>query len=64
MAILSGDYYNPIIDGKNTIRPEDIDMTPPKKVVPEGCRVFNIEGYEIVALNEKSAMKKYKKLIK
>ena len=36
-------------------------MTPPKKIIPKGCKVFNINGKEIVAMNEKSAQKKYQK---
>ena len=47
--------------GKNNLRPEDIDMTPPKKIIPKGCKVYNVEGKEIVAINEKSAIKKYNK---
>jgi hypothetical protein len=47
--------------GKNNLRPEDIDMTPPKKIIPKGCKVYNVEGKEIVAISEKSAMKKYNK---
>lgn len=46
---------------RNKMRPEDIDMTPPKKIIPKGCKVFNINGKEIVAMNEKSAQKKYQK---
>ncbi len=42
-----------------SLRPEDIDMTPPKRVIPKGCKVFLIGGQEIIALNEKSAIKKY-----
>ena len=47
--------------GRNNLRPEDIDMTPPKKIIPKGCKVFNIGGVEIVAINEKTAQKKYQK---
>jgi len=40
----------------------DIDFTPAKKVIPKGCRVYTFGNTEIVALNEKSALKKFKKL--
>jgi hypothetical protein len=36
-------------------------MTPPKKIIPKGCKVYNVEGKEIVAISEKSAIKKYNK---
>lgn len=50
--------------GRNPIRPEDIDVTPKTKPIPKGCKVFEIEGVSIIALNEKSAMKKFNKLNK
>ena len=51
----------PIHKTKNNLCPEDIDMTPPKKIIPRGCKVYNIDGKQIVAINEKSAVKKYLK---
>ena len=59
---MSSQYDLPSERGRNNLRPEDIDMTPPKKIIPKGCQVFNINGKEIVAINEKSAQKKYQKL--
>jgi hypothetical protein len=50
--------------GRNTMTPEDIDVTPKKKPIPKGCKEFDIEGIKIIALNEKSAMKKFNKLNK
>lgn len=50
--------------GRNPITPEDIDVKPKKKPIPKGCKVFEIEGVSIVALNEKSAMKKFNKINK
>ena len=47
---------------RNNLKPEDIDVKPKKKLIPKGCKVYDIEGVEIVALNEKSAIKKYNKL--
>ena len=60
MAMISQDDL-PSERKRNKMRPEDIDMTPPKKIIPKGCQVFNINGKEIVAMNEKSAQKKYQK---
>ena len=48
--------------GTNPLRPEDVDVRPKKKPIPKGCKVFEIEGVSIVALNEKSAVKKFNKL--
>jgi len=61
MMAMMYDVELPSERGRNNLRPEDIDMTPPKKIIPKGCKVFNINGKEIVAISEKSAMKKYKK---
>lgn len=63
MAMASG-FDMPSERGKNYLRPEDIDMTPPKKIIPKGCKVYIIEGEEIVAISEKSAIKKYEKKFK
>lgn len=62
MMAMTSQYDLPSERGRNNLRPEDIDMTPPKKIIPKGCQVFNINGKEIVAINEKSAQKKYQKL--
>lgn len=58
---MSSQYDLPSERGRNNLRPEDIDMTPPKRIIPKGCQVYNINGVEIIAINEKSAIKKYKK---
>lgn len=47
---------------RNPLRPEDIDVTPKKCIIPKGCSVYNINGKEIIALNEKSAIRKANKL--
>jgi hypothetical protein len=52
--------HNPHPETQN-LKPEDIDVTPKSKPMPKGCKVFLIEGIEIIALNEKSARKKYSK---
>jgi hypothetical protein len=48
--------------GNNPLRPEDIKLNT-KKIIPKGCKVYNINGVEIVAISEKSAIKKYNKQI-
>lgn len=58
---MSSQYDLPSERGRNNLRPEDIDMTPPKRIIPKGCQVYNINGVKIIAINEKSAIKKYKK---
>lgn len=54
-------HYFPYGSEKNPLRPEDINVNI-KKIVPRGCKVYNINGVEIIALNEKSAIRKYNKL--
>lgn len=34
------------------------------KVIPKGCKEFEFEGFKCIALNEKSAIKKYQKFLK
>ncbi len=35
---------------------------PSKPIIPKGANVFIIEGVEILAINEKNAIRKFKKL--
>jgi hypothetical protein len=46
--------------GTNPLKPEDIKLNT-KRIIPKGCQVYNINGEEIVAISEKSAIKKYNK---
>ena len=48
--------------GNNPLRPEDIKLNT-KKIIPKGCKIYTINGVEIVAISEKSAIKKYNKQI-
>jgi hypothetical protein len=64
IAAMSTQYDLPSEKGRNKLRPEDIDMTPKKKIIPKGCKIFNINGEEIVAINEKSAQRKYRSILK
>ncbi|MFY8162438.1 MAG: hypothetical protein ACOVNU_13980 [Candidatus Kapaibacteriota bacterium] len=54
------DFHN-IDSSKSSLKPEDIDVKPKPKVIPKGCKVFIIEGKEIIAINEKSAKRKFLK---
>lgn len=44
---------------KNRLHPSDIKIGEVKKPVPKGCKIYTIEGVEIVASNEKNAIRKY-----
>ena len=48
----------------NSGRKFEPDLTPKKKVIPKGCKEFDINGVMIVAMNYKSACKKYNKMPK
>ena len=64
LALMMASKYDILLPserGRNNLRPEDIDMTPAKKIIPKGCKVYNIDGKDIVAISEKSAIKKYLK---
>ena len=49
----------------NDLRPEDIDVKPKEPVIPKGCKKYvfkkSFGTLEVIAMNEKSAMKKYDK---
>jgi len=34
------------------------------KVIPKGCKKFSFDGFECIAINEKSASKKYNNYLK
>lgn len=56
------DNYLPINrKGKNDLHPDDIKIAK-KKPIPKGCQKFNINGIEIIATNEKNAIRKYNSL--
>jgi hypothetical protein len=46
--------------GNNPIKPEDIKLNN-KQILPKGCQMFNINGVDIVAINQKNAINKYNK---
>jgi hypothetical protein len=61
MGGLDSPMYDPTSNrGTNPLRPEDIKLNT-KRIIPKGCQVYNINGVEIVAISEKSAVKKYNK---
>lgn len=61
MAMMMGDITIHPKDDINDLNPKDIDVTP-KSVIQKGMKRFIIEGVEIYAINEKNAIKKFKKL--
>jgi hypothetical protein len=62
MAAMMGTIYDyPGSNERNSIRPEDINVTPKEPVIQKGMKRFVIEGVEVYAINEKNAIKKYNK---
>ena len=47
------------------VRAEDIDTSPKEKITPKGCKKYifkeSFGTLEVIAINDKSAMKKYNK---
>lgn len=50
--------------GSNTLKPEEINTKPKRKIIPKGCKKYIIDGFEIIAINEKSAIRKFNKINK
>jgi hypothetical protein len=50
--------------GSQSIYKEPKKVNKPKKIIPKGCKEYNIDGKKIIALNEKSAVRKYNNLVK
>ncbi len=48
---------------KQDLKLEDINVTPNARIIPKGCKVFLIEGVEIIAINEHSAKRKFLKTL-
>ena len=61
-AAIMGNGY---AENSNPARPEDIDTTPKHPVIPKGCKKYffreNFGVLEVIAMSEKSALKKYNK---
>lgn len=65
-AALMADLNSPLDrNSKSDLRPEDIDVKPKEPVIPKGCKKYvfkeSFGTLEVIAINEKSALKKYKK---
>lgn len=65
-AALMSDLNSPLDrNSKSDLRPEDIDVKPKEPVIPKGCKKYvfkeSFGTLEVVAMNKKSAMKKYNK---
>ncbi len=64
---LAASIDSPVFGHKKTqnISPNDIDVKPPKKIVPNGCKEYTFSEefgtLTVVAINEKSALRKYNK---
>ena len=62
MAAIMGSGY---AENSNPLRPEDIDVSPKEPIIPKGCKKYvfkeSFGTLEVIAMNEKSAMKKYNK---
>jgi hypothetical protein len=60
-AMMGGGYA----ENSNPLRPEDIDVVPKEPPIPKGCKKYTFKEsfgtLEVIAINEKSAMKKYNK---
>lgn len=54
-----------LAENKQDLRPEDIDVKPKEKPIPKGCKEYvfheSFGTLKIIAMNERSAMKKYNK---
>ena len=63
LSLMSGDFGS--AKNSNKLRPQDIDVKPKEPVIPKGCKKYvfkeSFGTLEVIAMNEKSAMKKYKK---
>ena len=64
MYALSVNLYSQIDKKNNDKINTDIINGDKHIVISKGCKVYNINGIEIIALNEKSAIRKYNKINK
>jgi hypothetical protein len=51
----------PSLSHSSTTSIDDIDFSPKKQPPPKGTRLYKFDGFETVAISEKSATKKYQK---
>lgn len=62
MSMMMGSEY---ADNSNSIKTEDIDTRPKEPPIPKGCQKYvykeSFGTLEVIALNEKSALRKYNK---
>lgn len=55
-------------NGKSSITPEKISVTPKPKVIPKGCKEYEFIDserglFKVIAINKKSALRKFQKLL-
>lgn len=60
-AMMGGNYA----ENSNDLQLKDIDVKPKEPIIPKGCKKYvfkeSFGTLEVVAMNKKSAMKKYNK---
>lgn len=63
LALMSGGFGS--AENSNDLRPRDIDVKPKEPVIPKGCKKYvfkeSFGTLEVIAMNEKSAIRKYNK---
>ena len=47
---------------KSYVDPSEIDTTPATPPIPKGLKMFEIDGMQVWAINEKNAIRKAKKM--
>ena len=64
MAAMMGGGY---AENSNDLAPQDIDVKPKEPIIPKGCKKYvfkeSFGTLQVIAMNEKSAMKKYNKWV-
>lgn len=64
-SMLMSGGHDPCENTKNNLRPEDIDVAKKNTPIPKGCKKYvfkeSFGTLEVIAINEKSAIKKYNK---
>jgi hypothetical protein len=63
LSLMSGIFGS--AKNSNNLRPSDIDITPKEPQIPKGCKKYvfkeSFGTLEVIAINERSATKKYNK---
>lgn len=62
MLALFGALDEPVVGGGKPSQFDPSDTEQPKRVIPAGCKEYSFYGHTVIALNEKTARRKCKKL--